>query len=297
MPYAAAVTGATVPYAAAVTGATVPYAAAVTGADVYTHGHHSTVVNQHAQRTAEDCAAFARHVIAPDARILDVGCGPASITVGLARWAERGHVTGIEMGDDILATAAATVAEAGVGNVTLAKESVYELPYPDGSFDVAYAHQVLQHLSEPVAAIREMARVVQAGGWVAVRDSDYSTMRGFPSSEGITRWREVYRQVCRHNSAEPDAGRHLYSWFRHAGLAQVDMSASVWQFFTPETRRNWGYSWAERSLKSSFAHQAVEYGYATSAEMEDIAAAWRAWADTPDGYFHFIHAEALAQVA
>ena len=266
-------------------------------ADVYTHGHQPAVVAQHARRTAEDCAAFARHVIEPDARILDVGCGPASITVGLARWAERGHVTGIEVTDEILAAAAATVAEAGVGNITLANESVYELPYGDGAFDVAYAHQVCQHLSDPVAAIVEMARVVRPGGWVAVRDSDYSTMRGYPSSREITRWREVYRQVCRHNGAEPDAGRHLYAWFRAAGLPGVQMSASVWQFWTPESRRNWGYSWADRCLQTSFARQAVEYGYATSNEMEQIAAGWRTWADHPDGYFHFIHSEALAQVA
>ena len=284
-------------HAAAVTGGPGPYAAAVTGGDVYTHGHQPAVVAQHARRTAEDCAAFARHVIEPDARILDVGCGPASITVGLARWAERGHVTGIEVTDEILETAAATVAEAEVDNVTLANESVYKLPYGDATFDVAYAHQVCQHLSDPVLAIAEMARVVRPGGWVAVRDSDYSTMRGYPSSTEITRWREVYRQVCRHNDAEPDAGRHLFSWFRAAGLPEVAMSASVWQFWTPDTRRNWGYSWADRCLNTSFARQAVEYGYATSDEMEQIAAGWRAWADDPEGYFHFIHSEALAQIA
>ncbi|WP_419946210.1 class I SAM-dependent methyltransferase [Candidatus Poriferisodalis sp.] len=115
-------------------------------------------------------------MIESDSRILDVGCGPASIAVGLARWAHSGHVTGIEVTDEILATAAATVAEAGAANVTLANESVYELPYDDGSFDVVYAHQVCQHLSDPVAAISEMARAVRPDGRVAVRDSDYSTM-------------------------------------------------------------------------------------------------------------------------
>ena len=264
--------------------------------DVYTHGHQPSVVAQHARRTAEDCAAFARHVINPDAQILDVGCGPASITVGLARWAHKGHVTGIEPGGDILATAAATIAEAGVDNVTLEEASVYELPYDDDIFDIAYAHQVAQHLSDPVAAFAEMARVVRPGGHVAVRDSDYSTMRGYPSSTEITRWREVYRQVCRHNGAEPDAGRHLFSWFREAGLGDVVMSASVWQFWTPEARSNWGHSWADRCLTTSFARQAVEYGYSTEAEMGQISAGWRAWADNPDGYFHFIHAEALARI-
>lgn len=267
-----------------------------TASDVYTHGHQSAVVAQHARRTAADCAAFARHVISPEAQILDVGCGPASITVGLARWAERGHVTGIEPGGEILATAAATVAEAGVGNVTLAEASVYELPYDDDRFDIAYAHQVAQHLSDPVAAIAEMARVVRSGGWVAVRDSDYSTMRGFPSSDEITLWREVYRQVCRRNGAEPDAGRHLFSWFRAAGLPEVQMSASVWQFWTPEECRNWGYSWADRCLTTSFGRQAIEYGFATEAEMAQISAGWRTWADSPDAYFHFIHGQALTRV-
>ncbi|WP_420626335.1 methyltransferase domain-containing protein [Candidatus Poriferisodalis sp.] len=269
----------------------------MTSGDVYTHGHQPAVVAQHARRTAEDCAAFARHVIHADSQVLDVGCGPASITVGLARWAAHGHVTGVEVGEEILATAAESVADAGIGNVTLTEASVYELPYAAGKFDVAYAHQVMQHLSDPVAALSEMARVVRPGGWVAVRDSDYSTMRGYPSSTEITRWREVYRKVCRHNGAEPDAGRHLFSWFRAAGLANVQMSASVWQFWTPETRQNWGYSWADRCLRTSFARQAVEYGYATSDEMEQIAAGWRTWADDPDGYFHFIHCEVLAQVS
>ena len=85
--------------------------------DVYTHGHQAAVVNQHARRTAEECARFCRGVIEPHHGILDVGCGPGSITVGLARWVTDGHVTAIEPGGDILDTARAAVTEAGVGNV------------------------------------------------------------------------------------------------------------------------------------------------------------------------------------
>ncbi len=264
--------------------------------DTYIHGHHATAVAQHAKRTATDCAAFARNVIGADAKILDVGCGPASITVGLARWAHRGHVTGIEPGGEILNTAAATVASSGVGNVTIEAASVYALPYPADSFDMAYAHQVTQHLSDPVRAISAMAQVVRPGGWVAVRDSDYSTMRSYPSSDEIARWRELYRTVSRRNGAELDAGRHLFAWFRAAGLTQVQMSGVVQQFWTDETRRNWGYSWAERCLQTAFADQAINYGLTTREELEWIAAGWRKWADNPDGYFHYVHGQALAQV-
>ena len=95
--------------------------------DIYTHGHQPAVVNQHARRTAERCAAFARHVISDNSRLLDVGCGPASITVGLAKWAPKGLVSAIELGGPILDTARSTIAKSGLGNVKVDEGSVYEL--------------------------------------------------------------------------------------------------------------------------------------------------------------------------
>jgi len=70
--------------------------------DVYTHGHQPAAVNQHAKRTAESCAQFVRSVVEPGSQILDVGCGPASITVGLAKWAAAGSVTAIDVGEEIV---------------------------------------------------------------------------------------------------------------------------------------------------------------------------------------------------
>ncbi len=264
--------------------------------DTYTHGHHASVVGQHARRTAEDCAAFAREVIAADSTLLDVGCGPASITVGLGRWASKGRIIGIDTSEEILKTASKTLSDAGVDNVELRLASVYELPFEDHTFDVTYAHQILQHLSQPVAALAEMARVTRPGGFVAVRDADYSTMRGSPYGDIHDRWRDIYDQVCRRNQAEPNAGHHLLGWCREAGLVNVTMSASVWQFWTPEERRNWGYSTAERCLESDFAKQAIEYDIATRSQMQEISEGWRKWADDPSGYFHFIHGEALIEV-
>lgn len=264
--------------------------------DVYTHGHQAAVVNQHARRTAQECARFVRPVIEPRHRILDVGCGPGSITVGLARWVNEGEVVAIEPGGDIIDTARAAVVDAAVDNVTVEEASVYELPYDSDSFDVAYAHQVLQHLTDPVLALREMRRVVRPGGYVAVRDADYYTMSCAPEIDEITRWRDIYRKVARHNDAEPDAGRYLYGWCKAAGLPNVEMTASVWTYGDPAERANWGNSWADRCLTTSFGRQAIEYGYATREDMEAIAEGWRRWADLDDGYFHFIHGEALAEV-
>jgi|TARA_B100000519_G_scaffold71184_1_gene61181 ubiquinone/menaquinone biosynthesis C-methylase UbiE len=264
--------------------------------DVYTHGHQAAAVNQHAKRTAEDCAAFARGVISSDSNILDVGCGPGSITVGLARWAAEGSVTAIDLGESILEAARNTVAESGVTNVLVQEASVYELPFEDDSFDISYAHQVLQHLTDPVLALSEMARVTRPGGYVAARDADYYTMCCSPESKLIDEWRRIYRLVARENGAEPDAGRYLKFWFEKAGLMEVQCSADAGVYATKEERANWGLSWADRCLSTSFPEQAVAYGFATKEELRSISAGWKKWATDPDGYFHFIHGEALAKV-
>jgi|TARA_B110000438_G_scaffold208984_1_gene200814 ubiquinone/menaquinone biosynthesis C-methylase UbiE len=264
--------------------------------DVYTHGHQAAAVEQHARRTAESCASFARAYIRRDSDILDIGCGPASITVGLANWADQGSVTGIEPEKQILIRAGETVAKAGVKNIRLDEASVYELPYEDDAFDLAYAHQVLQHLTDPVLALKEMKRVVKPGGFIAVRDADYYTMCSNPESLLIDKWRRIYRQVARHNGAEPDAGRYLYGWCGEAGLSDLLCTASVWVFAEIEDRLNWGNSWAERCVATSFGQQAIEYGYATSSEMQEISDGWKTWAGLPTGYFHFIHGEVIGVV-
>jgi len=110
----------------------------------------------------------------------------------------------------------------------------------------------------------------------------------------MDRWRDLYCRVARHNGGEPDAGRHLYRWLRTTGFTKITMSASCQVMADEESRRNWGESWAERCLTTDFASQAVAYGYATEAELGEIAADWRAWANDPDGYFHYICDEGLA---
>ncbi len=172
----------------------------------------------------------------------------------------------------------------------------WELPYADASFDVVHAHQVLQHLTDPVGALREMARVARPGGLVAVRDVDYASMVWHPASEGMTRWLEVYRRLARLNHAEPDAGRHLVAWAHAAGLTRLTPSASLWTYATPEQCAWWGGTWARRALESTFATQALERGLVTPDELAAISAAWQAWSTHPDAWFAMTHAEVIAHV-
>jgi SAM-dependent methyltransferase len=261
--------------------------------DVYTHGHSDAVLRSHRWRTAENSAGYLLPHLRPDARVLDVGCGPGTITADLARRVPQGSVVGFDREPAVVAAAEAAVREAGVPNAEVGVGDVYALGYDDDSFDVVHAHQVLQHLTDPVAALREMARVCRSDGLVAARDSDYAGFTWWPQVPELDEWLSLYREVARGNRAEPDAGRRLKAWARAAGLQPVAATAGVWCFSTEEDVRWWGGLWAERVVGSGMAEQAVARGLATTADLDRLADGWRAWAAEPDAWFTVLHGEIL----
>jgi ubiquinone/menaquinone biosynthesis C-methylase UbiE len=264
-------------------------------ADVYLHGHHPSVLTSHGVRTAADSAAYLLPHLHEGQRLLDVGCGPGTITLDLAEAVgASGAVVGIENVEPPLAEARHNAAARGDGRTRFEVADVMALPYAAASFDVVHAHQVLQHLTDPVDALGEMARVTRPGGLVAIRDVDYASMVWHPASDGMTRWLELYRRLARLNHAEPDAGRHLVAWAHAAGLTRLTPSASLWTYASPEQAAWWGGVWARRTLESTFATQAVERGLATREELTQISTAWQAWSAHPDAWFAMTHAEVIA---
>lgn len=261
--------------------------------DHYLHGHHDSVLRSHRQRSAENSAAYLLPRLAPGARVLDVGCGPGTITSGLASRVPDGQVVGIDAEARVLEEARSRPGAMEQPNLSFEVGDVYHLGFDDESFDVIHAHQVLQHLTDPVAALVEMQRVCRKGGLVAVRDADYGGMCWYPSSPEMTEWQALYRQVARSVGGEPDAGRHLLSWARAAGVSDVEVSASAWCFSTPEERRWWGGLWAERLTRSRFAEQAAAAQLATPADLERLANAWRSWMADDDACFLVPHGELL----
>src|SRR5690242_16281127 len=253
--------------------------------DTYLHGHHDSVLRSHRWRTAENSAGYLLPRLRPDARVLDVGCGPGTITADLAALVPDGDVTGIDAAEAVLAQARQEAERRGQANVRFETGDVYRLGYPDESFDVVHAHQVLQHLTDPVAALREMRRVAKAGGIVAARDADFHGMSWYPAVPELDEWMELYQRIARRNGAEPDAGRRLVSWAQSAGFTDVAPSSSNWLYATGQTRRWQARVWGERVLHSSFAEQAVEYGFATPADLARISAGWHRWGSTDDGWF------------
>jgi ubiquinone/menaquinone biosynthesis C-methylase UbiE len=261
----------------------------------YTHGHHESVLRSHTWRTAENSAAYLLPHLRPGQSLLDVGCGPGTITADLALLVAPGEVVGLDAASEVVDQARGHAEGVGVANLRFEVGDLLALGYPDASFDVVHLHQVLQHLSEPVDALVELRRVLRPDGLLAARDSDYAAFTWAPADPLLDRWRELYFAVTERNGHDAGIGPRLLEHAHAAGFGDVTVSSSTWTYADPESRAWWGALWADRMRYSRIAEQAVEYGLSDASELEAVAAAFLRWAESDDAVFVIPHVEILAR--
>jgi SAM-dependent methyltransferase len=264
----------------------------------YTHGHHESVLRSHTWRTAENSAGYLLPYLQPGLSLLDVGCGPGTITADLALLVAPGQVVGLDAAPDVVEQArehAAGIGDDGVSNLRFEVGDIFELGYPEASFDVVHLHQVLQHMTDPVGALVALRRVLAPDGVLAARDSDYAAFTWAPADPLLDRWRELYFAVTGRNGHDASIGPRLLGLAHEAGFADVAVSSSTWTYADPDSRAWWGSLWADRMRFSRLAEQAVEYGLSDASELEAIAGAFLRWAESDDGVFVIPHVEILAR--
>jgi SAM-dependent methyltransferase len=264
--------------------------------DPYLHGHHDSVLRSHRWRTAANSAGYLLSRLPVDGKVLDVGCGPGTISAGLAALVPGGHVVAVDAAPEVLATARQEADVQGQQNISFQVGDAYRLAFDGGAFDVVHAHQVLQHMANPVAVLTEMRRVCRKGGVVAARDADYGGMLWFPAVPELADWLDLYQNLARALGGEPNAGRRMLSWARAAGFTQVEASADVWCYASPQDRTWWGQLWADRLTDSGFGDRAVANGLASRDDLLRLANGWLRWADSADGWFLIPHGEILCEV-
>jgi SAM-dependent methyltransferase len=261
----------------------------------YTHGHHESVLRSHRWRTAENSAAHLIPHLRPGQHVLDIGSGPGTITVDLARLVAPGDVVGIDSSTSVVAQANGLALDNGLSNVMFTVGNAYALDFEADTFDVVHVHQVLHHVADPVAVLQEARRVLKPGGLIAAREVDYGGTIWSPASAGLSHWLRVFDAVARSNGGDPDAGRSLKRWTLEAGFTDIASTGSVWCFASEAEREWWGGSWAERATESDFASQAIEAGHTDLAGLTAMAEAWRGWAAAEDGWFLMPHGEIIAR--
>ena len=265
---------------------------------VYILDHQESSTRSHRWRTAANSAAYLLTSVQPGMHILDVGCGPGSITADLATMVPQGSVTGIEIGLDILVQAQSLATERGLSNVRFEEGDVSSLKYPEDTFDITHAHQILQHVSNPVHALREMRRVTKPGGIVACREGEMGNPMAFPDIEGVLKTSDLFVKVAKRRGSNPDAGRKLIAYALEAGFERscVTATASTYCVSSQEDRASWGSMWIDRLQHSSFGEYVLEDRLATQEELKRCADGWRKWAAQDEAMWANINVEILCRV-
>lgn len=196
----------------------------------YAIGHTAGAVTAHAGRSAGKHAKFLLPYLQPHFSVLDIGCGPGSITCDLAELVPQGHVTGVDFSSDVIATAASAAKERGVVNVRFEVGDVLGeqgLGFEDGSFDVVFCHQLLNHLRDPVAAMREMRRVCKTDtGILALREGIMHVW--YPDNARLADMDHILAAVMKAGGAAyPGAGKYLPAWAREVGFKKEEVVYTV----------------------------------------------------------------------
>jgi len=225
--------------------------------------------------------------------LLDCGCGPGTVTLGLAEVVTPGEVVGIDSGPSAVERARAVAAERGIANIRFEVGNIYALPFPDHSFDAAFAHAVLTHLSDPGSALREMYRVLKPGGLIGIRTTYPAGDVHTPADPMADKSKALLNRLYRHNGGDWDVGRRMRGLLLEAGCSRVRGSATYQSYGTPEETRIWAERVVGAFTEPPASEKLLQLGWATQSELEEIAAYWRAWGEKPDAFYARTWCEAV----
>ncbi|KAH8819025.1 S-adenosyl-L-methionine-dependent methyltransferase [Xylogone sp. PMI_703] len=258
----------------------------------YTQGYTDHTITTHLSRKPELDAAFLLPYIRKADHILDVGCGPGTITTGFAKYATEGTIVGIDISEAVLQKVKALATEAnipteGPGSVVFQEGNILErLPYPDDTFDIVFACQVMGHMWPHAASLKalvEMRRVLKPGGILATRDATYQHF--YPRRFILDQlWSQNQRKVI-HKGIADDAdapGMMMPALFCSVGFdadgSKVRVGAGTTVYAGPQTRE-WLAQRAAGQLKPGdpFRQSWLDAGISEE-EIQQTLAAVEEWA-------------------
>ena len=261
-------------------------------AAAYTMGYSDDFQKLLRRRNAETSAAHLLPLLEPGMRVLDFGCGPGTISVGLARAVEPGELCGVDMEASQIEIARAA-AEAGRHlNAVFQTADVTDLPFEDGSFDVAHCHAVLMHAPDTVAVLAEARRVLKPGGIISSREMFVDSSFLEPAMKDG--W-ETFAKLIEANGGHPQAGRELKRLFIEAGFSDISASVSFEPFCTDEDidfLHGFIIGWF---LSPATVEAATKYGIATREQFDGWRRMLDQWKDTPGALAAFAWGEATGR--
>ncbi|HYM28345.1 MAG TPA: methyltransferase domain-containing protein [Steroidobacteraceae bacterium] len=204
------------------------------GADADTYvgrddpGEAERLRRQRAGGEEEVARALAGCALPPAPRVLEVGCGAGAFTVTLLAALPGARITALDRNPDLLAEAARELGAAAApgGRVRLLRGDAARLPFAARAFDLVACRCVLMHQADPTAAVAEMHRVAESGGYALAIEPDWGARALYPDAEALESLLDLARRGRRHGFPDVTMGRQLYALFRAAGFAPVRVLAT-----------------------------------------------------------------------
>ncbi len=249
----------------------------------YLHGYSEEHRAFLAGRTAEREAAFFLPYLRPGMRLLDCGSGMGALTTSLAEYISPGEVTGIERDPRQVEAARAWAAQKKISNVRFISGDINQIPYPDQSFDAAFAYTVLEHVRDPLAILREMQRVLKPGGVIGICDPDYKTMIQEPATPLIDDLRRFMLKFSEEHGS-PYYSARLRSFLLEAGFSRTEGMVQCVGGGNPEVMR-FNYDLVLKPTIENLRPWLIQQGLADDAYIDAMLADAQAWSEKPDAFF------------
>ena len=195
--------------------------------------------------------------------IADIGCGVGTVSRWLAPMiGPTGTVWCVDNSSEQLDVAQSSASKLGMGNIRFLEASADNIDLPDASVDLAYCRLLLDHLTDPAAAVSEMRRILKPGGALVAEALDFTGMTSDPLQTAYVREVEYIRRQNEQRNVDAGSGLRVHGLFRSAGFSGINVSLNQPVYLEGEEKRFWEYSVAEK------ADTLIELGLATAAEME-----------------------------
>jgi ubiquinone/menaquinone biosynthesis C-methylase UbiE len=226
--------------------------------------------------------------LADRASVLEVGCGVgAQMQVLLERFPAL-RITGVDHSGEQLARARAVLQEPlRAGRAGLVRGSGYALPFADATFDGAYVIWVLEHLGEPLQALREIRRVLGPGTALYCTEVFNAGLYTEPACPAMSEYWQAFNALQRRLGGDPDVGIRLGTLLDAAGFVDVrlaDISPRVDARLADSAARREAFAFW-RDLLFSAVPQLLAAGAVTPALVDAVAAEFDQLTRIPDGVF------------
>lgn len=261
----------------------------------YTLGHGDRLVGAFGLRGVGQEAQFIVPYLRPGMSVLDCGCGPGTITVGLAECVTPGRVVGVDISGDQFDIGRTLAVQKGIAAIDFRQGDVMNLEFDDESFDVVFAHGVLYHLADPHTALAEMRRVLIEDGLLGIRDSDEGGSLIGPADGLVQRGCAAVVEAWRLNGTDPYFGRRQLGIVRGAGFEPVHFSASYDNYTSGAQTRGLATFITELLRQPHMCDPLVNSGWTGPEELHRMREAIMAWGAAEDAFYCRARCETVAR--